>query len=167
MAFRQAQHILELGTVCKQHSGVQQGSQPGLPPYPESLKLQLFLPREDMWPQSLQLCLTLCHPVDSIPPRSSVHGISSGKNTGVGCHALLQGIFPTQRVNICLLNRPHCRQIVYPLGHLESPPENTHCANSHRNVLDALQPRQVVTVRHGPNPSGYMSKFLVLIIGIK
>ena len=29
-------------------------------------------------------------------PGSCVHGDSPGKNTGVGCHALLQGIFPTQ-----------------------------------------------------------------------
>ena len=28
---------------------------------------------------------------------------SSGKNTGVGCHALLQGIFPTQGSNLGLL----------------------------------------------------------------
>ena len=28
-------------------------------------------------------------------PGSSVHGDSPGKNTGVACHALLQGIFPT------------------------------------------------------------------------
>ena len=28
---------------------------------------------------------------------------SPGKNTGVGCHALLQGIFPTQELNLCLL----------------------------------------------------------------
>ena len=28
-------------------------------------------------------------------PGSSVHGDSSGKGTGVGCHALPQGIFPT------------------------------------------------------------------------
>ena len=27
---------------------------------------------------------------------SSLHGDSPGKNTGVGCHSLLQGIFPTQ-----------------------------------------------------------------------
>ena len=40
-----------------------------------------------------QLCLTLCDPVDCSPPGSSVHGIlSPGKNTGVGCHSLLQGI---------------------------------------------------------------------------
>ena len=30
------------------------------------------------------------------PPGSSVHGGSPGKNTGVGGHALLQGVFPTQ-----------------------------------------------------------------------
>ena len=34
--------------------------------------------------------------MDYSPPSSSVHGNSPGKNTGVGCHALLQGIFPTQ-----------------------------------------------------------------------
>ena len=42
-----------------------------------------------------------------------------GKNTGVGCHALLQGIFPTQGSNSGL---PHCRQILYCLSHQESPP---------------------------------------------
>ena len=39
---------------------------------------------------------------------------SPGKNTGVGCHALLQGIFPTQEPNPGL---PHCRQILYGLSH--------------------------------------------------
>ena len=43
---------------------------------------------------------------------------SPGKNTGVGCHALLQGIFPTQESNLCLL---HCRQSLYPLSHVGSP----------------------------------------------
>ena len=38
-------------------------------------------------------CLTLCDPVDCSPPGSSVHGDAPGKNTGVGCHALLQGIY--------------------------------------------------------------------------
>ena len=42
---------------------------------------------------------TLCDPVHCSPPGSSVHGDSPAKNTGVGCHALLQGIFPTQRSN--------------------------------------------------------------------
>ena len=68
--------------------------------------------------KSLQSCPTLCDPVDCSLPGSSVHGDSPGKNTGVGCHALLQGIFPTQGSNPCLL---HCRQILYCLSHQESP----------------------------------------------
>ena len=41
------------------------------------------------------------------PPGSSVHGILQGKNTGVGCHALHQGIFPTQGRNPRLLHLLH------------------------------------------------------------
>ena len=48
-------------------------------------------------------CVWLCDPVDCSPPGSSVHGDSPGKNTGIGCHALLQSIFPTQGPNLCLL----------------------------------------------------------------
>ena len=38
---------------------------------------------------------------------------SPGKNTTVGGHALLQGIFSTQGLNPCLLCLLHCRQILY------------------------------------------------------
>ena len=62
----------------------------------------------------VQLCPTLCNPMDCSPPGSSVHGDSPGKNTGAGCHALLQGIFPTQGQNPGLLL---CRQILYRLSH--------------------------------------------------
>ena len=41
-----------------------------------------------------QLCPTLCDPMDWCSPGSSVHGDSPGKNTGVSCHALLQGNLP-------------------------------------------------------------------------
>ena len=51
-------------------------------------------------------CLTLGDPMDCNLPGSSVHGDSAEKNTGVSCHALLQGIFPTQGSNPGLL---HCR----------------------------------------------------------
>ena len=61
-----------------------------------------------------QLCPTLCNPMDCSPPGSSVPGDSPGKNTGVGCHALLQGIFPTQGSNPGL---PHRRRILYHLSH--------------------------------------------------
>ena len=56
-----------------------------------------------------QSCLTLCDPTDCSPPGSSVHGDSPGRNTGVGCHALLQGIFPTQASNPHHL---HCKGIL-------------------------------------------------------
>ena len=65
-----------------------------------------------------QSCLTLCKPVDCRPPVSSVRGDSPGKNTGVGCHALLQGIFPTQGSNTGLT---HCREILYRLSYEGSP----------------------------------------------
>ena len=61
-----------------------------------------------------QLCPTLCHPIDCSLTGSSVHGDSPDKNTGVGCPALLQGIFPAQRSNPGLL---HCGQILYSLSH--------------------------------------------------
>ena len=38
----------------------------------------------------------MSYPMDYSLPGSSVHGDSPGKNTGVGYHALLQGIFPTK-----------------------------------------------------------------------
>ena len=46
---------------------------------------------------------------------------SPGKNTGVGCHTVLQGIFPTQGLNPHLLPLLHCRCILYLLSHLRSP----------------------------------------------
>ena len=67
------------------------------------------------------LCLVVsdsCDPVDCSPPGSSVVGDSPGKNTGVGCHALLQGVFPIQGSNPGLL---HCRQILYHLSPQGSP----------------------------------------------
>ena len=64
-----------------------------------------------------QSCLTLCNPLDCSLPGSSVRGDSPGKNTGVGCHALLQGMLPTQGSNPSL---PHCRQMLYCLSHQES-----------------------------------------------
>ena len=46
-----------------------------------------------------QSCPSLCDPMDCSLPCSSVYGDSPGKNIGVGCHALLQGTFPTQGSN--------------------------------------------------------------------
>ena len=75
---------------------------------------------KEKWVLVAQSCPTLCDPMDCSPPGSSIlypHGFSS-KNIGVGCHALLQGIFPTQGSNPGLL---HCREILYHLSHQRSP----------------------------------------------
>ena len=55
--------------------------------------------------------------MDCTPPGSSVHGDSPGKNTGVGCPTLLQGISPSQGLNP---GHPHCRLILYLLSHREA-----------------------------------------------
>ena len=53
-----------------------------------------------LWPVLGQsLCPTLCDLMDCTLPGSSVYGDFPGKNTGVGYHAVLQGIFPTQGSN--------------------------------------------------------------------
>ena len=66
-----------------------------------------------------QLCLTVCDPMDCSPLGSSVHGILQARIVGVGCRYLLQGIFPTQGLNLGLLQ---CRQILYHLSLQGSPP---------------------------------------------
>ena len=52
---------------------------------------------------------------------------SLGKNTGVDCHSLLQGIFPTQTLNLGLT---HCRQTLYHLNHKGNPPVFFHKRNT-------------------------------------
>ena len=56
--------------------------------------------------------------MDCSTPLSSVYRDSPGKSTGVGCHGLLQGIFPTQGSNPGL---PHFRRNLYGLNHRGSP----------------------------------------------
>ena len=65
--------------------------------------------------KSLHLCPTLCDPVHCIPPGSSVQGIVPGKDTGVGYHTLLQGIFPTQGSSPHLLYLLHSQVGSLPL----------------------------------------------------
>ena len=78
--------------------------------------------------QELACCCCCCYiasvvsdsvrPYRRQPTRLCRPGASPGKNTGVGYHALLQGIFLTQGSNPGL---PQCRQILYPLSHQGSP----------------------------------------------
>ena len=65
---------------------------------------------------------------------SSVHG----KNTGVGCHFLLRGIFPTQGSNPALL---HCRQILYHLSHQGSLTTSEYDLSGNRVFADVVKLR--------------------------
>ena len=71
--------------------------------------------------KSLQSCPTLCNPMDCSLPDSSVHADSPGKNTGVGCHALLQGIFPSQGLNPSPLHLLHWQVDSLPAEPPEKP----------------------------------------------
>ena len=73
----------------------------------------LFQPEESE-SVSLSVVSDLSDPMDCSPLGSSVHGDSPGKNTGVGCHAPLQEIFPIQGSNLGLL---HYKQIRYHMSH--------------------------------------------------
>ena len=59
--------------------------------------------------------------MDCSLPGSPVLGDSPDKNTGVGHHALLQGIFPAQGSNLHLLCLLHWQMGSLPLSHLGSP----------------------------------------------
>ena len=72
----------------------------------ESLGLTAGELNDPVWSVALHVS-RLLHPWDS-----------PGKNTGVGCLSLLQGIFPTQGSNPGL---PHCRQTLYRLSYQGSP----------------------------------------------
>ena len=70
--------------------------------------------------QLLRSCLTLRNP-GLQPSRLLCLWNFLGKNTAVGYHTLLRGIFPTQGPNLYLLHLLHCRQILSTLSHLGSP----------------------------------------------
>ena len=79
---------------------------------------QINLPR--MRAKSLQSRPILCSPMDWSPPRLLCAWDSPGKNTRVGCHALLQGIFLIQGWNPHLLGLLHWQAGSLPLA----PPGN-------------------------------------------
>ena len=86
---------------------------PGCPP-----ELFLFLKVEVLVAQSSP---TLGDPMDCSPPGSCPWD-SPGKDTGMGCCALLQGIFLTQGWNLCLLCLRHWQVGSLPLAHSSLPP---------------------------------------------
>ena len=59
----------------------------------------------------------------TVVPQAPLSVRLSGKNTGVGCRAHLQGIFPTQGSNLHLLCLQHCQAGSVPLA----PPGKPIC----------------------------------------
>ena len=68
-----------------------------------------------------QSCLILLQPHGLQPTRLFCPWDFLGKNTAVGCHFLLQGIFPTQELNLCLLHLLHWRVDSLLLAPLRKP----------------------------------------------
>ena len=94
----------------------------------------------------VQSCCTFCDPMDCSPPGSSSMGFS-WQECGVGCLALLQGIFPTQGSNPGL---PHCRWILYHLSHQGSLYTFSIEVQLMYNVvlISAVQQRDLVIYTH-------------------
>ena len=88
-----------------------------------------------------QSCLTLCSLLDCSPLRLLHSWDFSGKNAGVGCHFLLQGIFPTQGLNLHLLCLLHSRQSLYLLSHQGSSESEKIHVVSFRSLVQDRQPR--------------------------
>ena len=94
-------------TLTKQHRMVAKGMGYRLATSPGSAIYSVVCAKSSIMSNSLI-------PYGLQPARPLCPWDSPGKNTGVGCHALLQGIFPTQGSNPGLL---HCRRILYRLSH--------------------------------------------------
>ena len=76
-----------------------------------------------IYAKSLQLCPTFCDPMDDGAAKLLFPWDFPGKNTGVGCHALLQCIFLTLGSNPHLLRLLHWQVGPLPLA----PPEKPMC----------------------------------------
>ena len=87
--------------------------------FPKSDTLSLELPPSPLpLPCMLQLCLTLCDPMDCNPLGSSVSGIPQARMLGWVAMPSSREIVPTQGSNLCLLHLLHQQTGSLPLAHL-------------------------------------------------
>ena len=90
-----------------------------------------------MCAKSLQLCLTLCDPMDCSPPGSSVHGILQAKILEWVAVPFSRASSQPQGSNLGL---PHCRQMLYHLSHQGSPSNcKRRCTNPQRGGNDEVE----------------------------
>ena len=91
-----------------------------------------------------QSCLTLFWPYGLWPARLLYPWDFPGKNTEVGCHFLLQEIFPIQRLNPCLLHLLHWQAdslLLAPPGKLLILPAAAAAAKSFQSCPTLCDPR--------------------------
>ena len=94
-----------------------------------------------------------CNPMDCSPPGPSLRPWDlPGKNTGVGYHFLLQGIFRTQKLKPGLL---HCRQILYWLSYKGSCVYKYMHIHGHINDLEEYTQNLINTGRKERKGEGY------------
>ena len=112
---------------------------------------------DSLWPHGLQPARLLC-PWDSL-----------GKNTGVGCHALFQGLFPTQVLNSHLLHL-----LNWQVDSLPTEPPGKYCLNTspelaggfftHWTTWKVLSEYYQVSNHNGKIITGTLPKFLCVIV---
>ena len=102
-----------------------------------------------MHAKSLQSYLTVWFPMDYILP-GSLSRDSQGKSTGVGCHAFLQGIFPTQGLNRHLLHLLHWQVGSLPLA----PPGKPHAVH-YLPMIYVFYNWKLVPFTHSTHPNDY------------
>ena len=99
-------------------------------------------PKTCQWLFSCQVVSNSLQPCELQPARLLSLQDFPGKNTGVGCHFLLQGIILTQKLSLCLL---HWQADFLQLSH----PENPVVKNVSCNAGDAvLIPGQGTKIPH-------------------
>ena len=107
----------------------------------------------------VRLLATPCTVAYQAPPSMAF----SRQNTGLGCHFLLQGIFPTQGLNLGL---PHCRQTLHTLSLQGSPYTCIYADKSKKmekhlkSAFDTLTkwPSTTNECLLTPEPSGWLSR---------
>ena len=116
----------------------------------------------------LQSCPALCNPMDCSPPASSLCPWNCpGKNTWVGCCALLQRILPTQRSNPRLLQLLHWQAGSFPLA-----PPGKPLAYSKGSINDrccynqTLKITKATTYRELPTPDPLLSALQTLLVEV-
>ena len=102
-----------LNSICQQIWKPQQ--------WPQDWKRSVFIPTSKKWKWSHSVMSNSLPPHRLQPIRLLCPWNFPGKNTRVGCHSLLQGIFLTQGSNLHLLRLLHWQADSLPLSHLGSP----------------------------------------------